>query len=457
MLDLVKNYMQKHAMVKPGDLVILGVSGGPDSMALLYIMKQLASQGNFLIAAAHLNHCLREEADQEEHFVKSYCQQWQVPFYSRKAKITEVAAQRRQSLEEAGRDERYRFFRELQAELGAASIATAHHEDDAAETVMHHLIRGSGLKGLRGILPVSQGIIRPLLCANRCQIERFLDDNSIKYCTDLSNFESVYMRNRIRHELIPFLKKEFNPRIVEALNQLAEIVREENAAIEMETERMWAGLAAEKPSGVAMDVAKLNDLPRAYQRRLVLKALSLVADEGGWRLKDVDYVLSLLNKPGSDKRLQLSRGVAVAKVYDKLEFSQERWEVAAFCYKVDIPGKMYIAEINFGIITDIIKKNAFNPEPGDIYLDYDRLHLPLFIRSRRIGDRFKPAGFEGSKKIKDYFIDLKIPARERDYIPLLASQEEIYAVIGYRVASAAMVTKETQNILVIKRYDYGKE
>ena len=211
MLAKVLQYIKEHNLITPGDLLVAGISGGPDSMALLHILLQLRPRLNFELVAAHLNHGLRPEAAAEEEFVRDYCQARQVPFYSRRVDIEEIAVRDKKSVEEAGRNCRYQYFNELVAQLGGTRIATAHHRDDNAETVLLNIIRGSGIKGLRGIRPVNGIIIRPLLCVDKNEIETYLAENSVKYCIDLSNYSTDYLRNRIRHNLLPLLEQDYNP------------------------------------------------------------------------------------------------------------------------------------------------------------------------------------------------------------------------------------------------------
>ena len=264
-LTKVLQYIREHKLITPGDLVVAGISGGPDSMALLYILLQLRDRLNFKLAAAHLNHGLRPEAADEEKFVCDYCQNMQIPFYSRRLDVQEIAARGKKSLEEAGRDCRYQYFAELAAELGATRIATAHHRDDNAETVLLNLIRGSGIKGLRGIRPVNGIIIRPLLCVDKNEIESYLSENSIKYCIDLSNYSTDYLRNRIRHNLLPLLEQDYNPRIVDGLNQLADIAAAENDAMETETARFGEELIIKQEADeIILDVPGILQLHPAY-------------------------------------------------------------------------------------------------------------------------------------------------------------------------------------------------
>lgn len=454
MIKKVENFIKKESMISPNDKVILALSGGPDSMALLALLKELEDKMGFTVIAAHLNHGLREEADGEAAFVEDYCSQRGIPCYVRKVNIKEAARREGKTLEEAGREERYRFFRELKEELGAHRIATAHHQDDLAETVLHHIIRGTGIKGLRGIMPVNGDLIRPLLVVTRREIEEYLDMRGIPYCIDMSNYEPVYLRNRIRNELIPYLKREFNPRLVESLCQLAGIARMENEVLELEAEKYWEKVLRSREEGkLVLDVPSLTLLHPAYQHRLVIKALKEVrgGKEGDINLKEVEDVLNLLQKTGSSRIIHLAGGVKANKAYQELIISTREEEKAAYAYQVKIPGEIYIPELDEVYVFEVADIERMDKEGAVAYLDYGRLKFPLFIRSRKPGDVFRPAGLKGSKKIKDFFIDEKIPLSRRDKIPLLAAGEKIYAILGMRVAEEAAVNQDTQKVLVIKK------
>lgn len=450
MLAKVKKYINEQGLIKPGELVIAGVSGGPDSMVMLDLLNRLRSRLSFELVVAHLNHGLRPEAEAEENFVRQYCENLKIPFYSRQLNVEEIALREKKSLEEAGRDSRYRFFAELAWELGASRIATAHHQDDNAETLLLNIIRGSGIKGLRGIRPVNGKIIRPLLCVDRSEIENYLLENSIPYCVDQSNYSSDYLRNRIRLELLPLLKENYNPRMVDSLNQLADIAGLENEAMQLETARLGKELVIEKTADeIILNAEGILQLHPAFQRRLILMTLAALQGESGWDWNDVEQIRTLLDKSGSSKSLQLKKGIRVKKIYQQIVFSLKKNRKSRFNYLITVPGQLFIPEIGREITFSLLQQENFKPEPGDFYLDYDKIKGELYLRSRRPGDLFWPRGMQGKKKIKDFFIDLKVPQEERDLIPLLAG-EEIYAVVGFRVSQKVTVDSDTRRILLIK-------
>ncbi|NLB52000.1 MAG: tRNA lysidine(34) synthetase TilS [Syntrophomonadaceae bacterium] len=451
MLEKVISFVNRNQLINKNDKILLAVSGGPDSMALLHIMQHLKDELDIQIGVAHLNHQLRPEADAEEEYLKNYCQKRIIPFYSRSVDVLLCARQQRKSVEEAGRDLRYQFFMEITNQFNWERLATAHHKDDRAETVLLHLLRGSGVKGLRSIMPVSGYLIRPLLSVTKEEILDFLILHKVKFFIDESNSDFSYLRNRLRHELLPLLKA-YNPQIVTALNQLADIAQEENYAMEKENDALWEQLIiSDEADKIVLDNKKLLQVLPAYQRRLVQKALGKLKGESGWSLQIIDYVLDLAKKTGAAKQINLPQKVLVRREYDKLIFSMNQQNKIKFLYEITIPGSLTIEETGETYSFKIEAKENFQPTNGETYFDYDKMKQPLFLRSRKKGDRFEPSNMQGTKKIKDYFIDIKLPIEERDLVPVLASDQEIYGLLGYRSAKKAIVDSNTQNILVIKK------
>lgn len=450
----VKQYIQKHQLINPQDMVIVAVSGGSDSMALVHILYELSEKMYFNISVAHLNHALRDEAINEERFIQSFCEKNNISFYAKTIDVKKYAAQKKIGIEEAGREQRYKYFNELCQALKANKIATAHHYDDQAETVLLHLLRGSGIKGLRGMLPQNGNIIRPLLEVPQKHICHYLEKNKIEYCLDPSNMDVKYLRNKIRKHLIPLLEKDYNPQIVHTLGKLAEISREENDIIELEVDKFWEQISADTRKGeIIIKLEILNSIGLGLQKRIIKKALSDLAGESAWEKKDIEEILSLASKAGSSKKLSLKKSVKVLKSYDKLVFTYDIPEVNNFSYQVTIPGSVYIPETAEEYFFDVQDKNSIKREDYDICLDYEKVKMPLFIRSRQAGDRFHPIGLKGSKKIKDYFIDKKIPFYERNKIAILAGNT-IYAVLDYTVSAEVAVNKQSNKILLIKKKSY---
>ncbi len=453
MRDKVKKFIVEQGLITAGDVVIVGVSGGPDSMALLHLLHGLMRELEGRIIAAHFNHQLREEAGEEEELVRGYCRKQGIEFYCRSQDIRNKARQERKSLEEAGRDARYQFFRDLMQETGGTKMATAHHQDDRAEGVLLNLIRGSGIKGLRSIMPENGNLIRPLLCVRRAEIMDYLAENSVPYCLDPSNNETYYLRNRIRRQLLPCLEKNFNPRMVENLNRLADIARDENEAMEQQSSILWPQvLIRQDPGKLILNIQKLQGFHPAYQRRLLLHALGLLQGMSGWSIADVEYIRELLARPGSGRQIKLRQDLVAQVNYKELHLGKPDAKAPAYCYPVKVPGEVYIKEIDCTLVFTIIAAGQDMPKTKAACLDYDKLEKDLVIRSRQPGDYFYPTGLNGKKKIKDFFIDIKLPRAERDFYPLLAAEKgNIYALLGLRIDQRGAAGPDSRNILVVQK------
>jgi len=448
--DKIKQFILNNQLIKAGDLVIVGVSGGPDSIALLHILADLQPEIKYQLAAAHLNHSLRTTASEDQALVLQTCAHLSVTCYTRTVDVTGLARQNRKGLEETGRDERYRWFRQLKQELDGQLIATAHHQDDVAETVLLHLLRGTGIKGLRGILPSNQDIIRPLLTTSKQEILDFLENGAIKYAMDQSNHDLHFSRNRIRHHLLPYLQQEYNPAIVKSLSQLAAIAAVENEILEKETGQLWhSAVVTEEPDTITLSVPLLAGLHLAFQRRIVMEAFQRLTAQQGWTMDDVEKALALCLKDGSSAQLRLKSQVQVIKVYDKLVLTTKPVPKVHFSYSVIIPGVIRISELDKVLDFSVIPANQTEESNDTIYLDFDRLPGNLKIRSRQPGDIFRPLHMPGTKKLKKYLIDLKIPSADRDKLLLLAGDAEIYAIIGLDISRKVALSTNTSRVLKI--------
>lgn len=412
------------------------------------------------LSIAHLNHGLRTEAGGEEAFVSEQASALGLPCFVRKQDVRELAQNGHWSLEEAGRIARYEFFRELARAQTFNSIATGHQQGDVAETVLHHLLRGSGMRGLRGIMPANEGIIRPILCLDRSEILEYLTGQNIPYCRDLSNEDQLFTRNRIRHHLIPQLEEHYNPSIIAALNQLASIMREENAFMDrLAQTQLQELLVEEKKSGLVLDAAGLNALPLAMKRRLLLQALERIGGREKWSMSDVQDLGRLLGKTGSSSGIDLKKGFRAVMEYGQLRIGRISDASPAFNHPVQVPGEVMASSTGFRYSFEVVDRETYNPVAGDFLLDWERMESSLVLRSRQPGDRFTPDGMKGSKKVKDYFIDCKIPVRERDRAVILSSiQGRIWAIVGYRADAAAAPGPCTRHLLLIRReWIHGSE
>lgn len=274
--EKVLKTIHKYNLIKANDKIVLGVSGGPDSLFMLHILNNLRETLKFNIIVAHINHMIRAEADDEEEFVKEFCRKINVEFYSKRIDVEKYANNNKIGLEEAGRKVRYDFFEEILKKTNSNKIAIAHNKNDKVETIIMHLLRGSGISGLQGIEPIKGGkFIRPVIDIERAEIEEYCEKNGLEPRIDKSNFENKYTRNKIRNIVIPYIKEEFNPNIVETITRLSEIITEENQYLIKQTEQAYKQiLIEEKENQITLKLKEFNNLDRVIKNRIILYTIT---------------------------------------------------------------------------------------------------------------------------------------------------------------------------------------
>jgi tRNA(Ile)-lysidine synthase len=465
MLNQVRKTIENHSMLVQGDHLLVAVSGGADSVALLQILTRLANEYRLRLTVAHLNHGLRgAESQREEVFVRRLSNEMGTVCICKTVDIGSLQRGRGRSLEEIGREERYRFLDEAAERCGAAKIATGHHRDDQAETVLMHLLRGSGPDGLRGILPIRAGrLIRPLLDVGRAEILEFLRSEGVPYMTDSSNVSPVFLRNRIRAGLIPELTANYNPRLVAGLCHTADIIRGEDDYLQGVVRRIIDGWEiAPNTTEALVPIAALRGLHEALQRRIIKLLLeAAVASKNGIGYRHIEAVLALSRK--SDGRccsLDLPFGILVEREGALLRIRKEEERRARgrgrkmsqplFEYRVEIPTTIHLKEINKTIHFELIGKptlREMKEEPRKAFMDYECMNPPLILRNAVPGERIDLLGIGGKKKLKEYFIDQKIPKPLRKQIPLLVDSQSVVWIAGERISERVRVTEQTKRVL----------
>ncbi|MDP4855810.1 MAG: tRNA lysidine(34) synthetase TilS [Desulfobacterales bacterium] len=469
-LDTVKRTIADYKMVFSGNALLVGVSGGPDSMALLHILQHLAPEYGLRLAVAHLNHGLRKEADDEAEFVATASARLGLACHIKKEDVSRYRHRHRLSLEEAGRLMRYAFYDDVATRHHFDKIALGHQADDNAELVLMFLIRGSGPVGFAGIPPVrADRIIRPLIRLSRRDILDYLKAVGLAYVTDRTNRDMRFMRNRIRGQLVPLLRRSYNPKISEALNRLADIQREEQAWIEEIADTLYRDV---RLTGDAhrrhLSIAQLVRQPKAAQRRIIRKAIvDIKGDLRRISFAHVRAAVDLLSVDRQDGRLDLPDGIALERIGNTLRVSKksgparpkpgavEEIYPATFCYGVKKPDEVAVivtvAEIDYRVIFSTVAAGASANlrQAGQqvAFFDIDSLIFPLTLRNVRAGDRFRPFGLQGTQKIKKYFIDHKVPREKRRACPVLLSGGRIIWLMGHRMAEDCHVTPATREIL----------
>jgi len=441
-------------MLQPGDSVVVAVSGGPDSVCLLDVLYGLRDVLGIRLMVAHFDHGLRPGEDEAEtRFVEALALSWSLPFTTAKWDLNLHAATGSQ--EERARDARYRFLEEARARYEAHKIALGHNLNDHAETVLMRLLRGSGRSGLAGIPPKREDkFIRPLIEVTRGEIEEYLKGRGLSYVTDPSNLQSRYLRNRIRLELLPVLEK-YQPRIVEILGQMAEIMRKDEAWMEEEARkwimdncRPWEN----RGSRFEVPLRPFLGLAEPMKTRVVRQAVRLSG--GSLRRLSLRHI-EAINRIATGKRphaqVHLPHSLIAERQYEKLFFQiGERKKAKGFLYVLEAPGTYPLEELSCTISLRKVEQGAaLTPESSRwiAILNGDRLSFPLILRNFRPGDRLAPLGMRGQKKIKDLFIDLKIPAEDRARIPILTCEGAPVWVCGLRIDERFKVVPETKNIL----------
>lgn len=459
-ISQVRSTIAEHNMIVPGDAVLVGVSGGPDSLALLHMLNRLKDELQFKLYIGHLNHMFRgEEAAADSRQVESLSRNWGIPLITRSVNVPEYIAERNLSAQVGAREVRYVFFRETAAKVGANRVALGHHADDVAETVLLNLIRGSGLSGLSGIPPVREGIyIRPFLKVRRKQIELYCRLFNIPYRTDTSNLKTIYLRNKVRLELIPILEEGYNPGLVKALNRMAEIIRDEDHYMDCVAAAALKDVIDPSEKGkIIISLKKLNCFSDAVKRRILRLAYRHLAGYLKTPTFDhIDKALELIAGKPDHGEMDFPGGILLIKRYNFLEIinsrdNRDNRQVPFYQYFLKIPGDTHIPEVNRMIKSEVLDvAQTMDPRLfcfSETVLDMEKLRGPLYVRRPSSGDVFSPLGMNGKMKIKKFFIELKVPREERDAIPIVTCGNDIVWVAGFRPGEPWKVTSSTKTCL----------
>ena len=448
----VKDTIERNAMLAPGDRVGVAVSGGADSVALLRILANLAAEYTLELVALHLNHGIRgEESDRDEAFVKDLTGSMGIPLEIENISIPTLRRERGGSLEDLCREERYAFFERMARRHTLNKIALGHTVNDQAETVIMRFLRGSGLEGLKGFLPVRDGIyIRPLMEVTRDEITSFLGEEGIPFVTDSSNRDETYLRNRIRGRLVPELKASYNARLEENIGRTAEILRLEDDFIRESV----AGIVAEwkiDTDSARLPVARLKELHPALLWRLVKTILETHSPvKNGIGYLHVKAVADLVDGPNPSACANLPFNLTARREYDDLIIAPDDGspDGCDFSYEVQIPGSVDIAETGGRMVFDLVDATEVDTRSDNpVFMDYDTISFPLVVRSMRAGDRIRPLGMEGTKKVAALLMDEKVPKVRRRSIPLLADRASVLWVPGVRLSDRVKMTDMTEKVV----------
>lgn len=483
MLNKVRDYIREQGMITQGGAVIVALSGGADSVCLLTVLKQLA----FSLRAVHVHHGIRgAEADRDEAFVQALCESLSVPLHVAHCQVPAYAAEHGLSEEEAGRILRYQILEEeaekWERELSDGSrvkLALAHHRDDNAETILHHLLRGSGLTGLAGIRPVQGRRVRPLLCVGRDEIREYLTAEHMDWCEDSTNQSADYTRNRIRSQVLPLLKETVNEQAEEHILQAGQIIGQADEYLRQRAAEIWRvavcgqqesrdsesgarrDIADEMPERVIIPLAVFAAQPEILKMYLIRHMLDQL--KPGWKditSRHFTAIAKLAGKPVGS-RVDLPGGLMARTGYETLEIAGKAEQKPVLDRETGGWGGNTVPQTVPKLHMTVFSRQKDQEIPKNQYtkwFDYDKIKGTLSVRTRRTGDYLiLPSG--GSKTIARYMIDEKIPKEKREKILLLAEGSHVLWVVGFRISEYYKIEEHTENILQVTcdgGKDYGR-
>ncbi|AZK45525.1 tRNA lysidine(34) synthetase TilS [Paenibacillus lentus] len=467
LVERVRRIGEEERLWSPGDRIVVAVSGGPDSVALLYIMHAIAKRMNqgFSLICAHINHGFRpEESLKEAEFVRGLAKQLDLPFELGNLDIPSYIEQSGKSPQLAAREKRYEFLHEIARKYGAAAIALAHHADDQAETVMMRILRGSGSSGLAGMrmkrCERNVNLIRPLLRIYKAEILQACRESGIPYCIDSTNLQNKYVRNAIRLDVLPFLGQ-YNGQLAESLNRIAETVGEDDDYMQQVTNQVYQELVTSNGGDLAFEIGRFTSLHAALQRRLIKLILNYLP----CGMEEIDFVKIERVRQGAMQStpttwsLDLGGGLQCVREYDTIRFIPNAAGVndsLRYTYRVDrVPAEVAIQGLGTNLLftqtaagQDAVSAMAHGNDRA--VFDADELVYPLTVRSRQPGDTMKVLGLNGTKKVKDIFIDEKIPPSLRSRIPIVTDGlGQILWIPGIRRSSIAPVRQHTSSVVLM--------
>ncbi len=458
----VLQFIRDKSLVSAGQKMLVAVSGGPDSVCMLDILIKLHEELDIGLHIVHLNHKLRGvESDADTEYVTRLARKMEIPVTVESRNVLQYKELKRTTLEEAAREVRYSFFCEVAKSVGADCVAVGHTSDDNVETVLLHLIRGTGTRGLRGLQPVSGWqysgknlrIIRPLLEVNRQETSEYCIENNLEPRIDSSNLSLSPLRNRVRLQLLPVLES-YNPQVAEALLRTARIAGDDLAALDVEINRLQENIIEKQGETIILEKESFLEMAPAWQRQLLRKSIEgLRGNLKDIEVRHIEEILGMLNRPAG-RSIDLPGGLVFAVDYNRYLLTKDETEISPYPViegevGIKIPGETRFS--GWSIKTENIKPEDM--EEADNYtafFDADKTGETLTVRSRRRGDRFYPLGMTGQKKLGEFMIDAKIPRIWRDRVPIVCSPEQILWVVGCRIDDRVKVTDKTRKVLYLK-------
>jgi len=472
MCDRALSLIRRENLLARGDGVLIGLSGGPDSVALTLVLEEISSAGDLPLKVhlAHLNHCLRgAESDEEEGFCREFSHRHTLPLTVERIDVR-AAAGGSASLEASARRLRYDFLRETAAQLGLTKVATGHHADDVAETVLMRLIRGCGIHGLGALQPSrplcpdgKMLIVRPLLELKKAELLDYVRRQGETWCTDSSNADASFLRNRIRHELLPLLSR-YAGFSVESLCALNRAAAEAAELLDDIVAARWDKLCREQgPGFLAFDIAAYRSLRPVERKTAVRHAVKRLGKADGkapaLRAEHYDAVSALAGS-SVGAAVSLPASMVARREHDCLYLGEARAKGPLRPRELTVPGRVSLGEIALRLAAEVLSGSEMKPEIArrnagkfDVFVRLDGMALPLAVRGRQAGDRFQPLGAGGRCKLKDFFIDNKVPLHRRDQAPLVVTaRDEIVWVVGWRIAEPFKLSGCEKRVLHLQAF-----
>jgi tRNA(Ile)-lysidine synthase len=457
LLEKVKETLNKYSMLSEGDCVLIGLSGGPDSVCLAVILDKLKKDFNLSLYAVYIDHGLRpDEVEKEKTFCREFCGRLGINLFCESVDVGNYSKQKGLNKQEGARDLRYEVDEEIAGRINAARVALGHNADDQAETLLMMLLRGSGRKGLSGIPPVRKKIIRPLIEIEKKDIEEFLFQNvraihesPLPFMVDSSNLKKDYFRNWLRLTVMSELKKR-NPSLIHNICRTMDILREEDDYLEIVVTKTLMRLISRKSDdAIELFLLPLSAVEKPILRRVLRRALDATDGLRGISLAHIEDIISLIKTGKSGDRVYLPRDIRVIRDYSVLRITSLS-PVKIGEGEIAPPGEIVFREAGIKIKALFEEKGyGQGDDKYTVLLDAGNMVFPLKVRHREKGDFFYPHGFGKKKKLQDYFVDEKVPRDERDSVPILVSGNDIVWVAGYRADERFKITNKTEKFLRI--------
>jgi tRNA(Ile)-lysidine synthase len=454
MLTKVRAWIERQQLIGPAETIVAACSGGPDSLALVHILSRLAPQWGLTLAVAHVDHMFRgAESEADAAFVGEFCAGLGLAFHQIALDVPAYIGSSGRSPQDAARVLRYRYLRQIAAKLGGAKIATGHHRDDQAETVLLNLLRGAGSTGLAGMKPVDGDIIRPLLDITRDEIEAYCIENDLRPRLDSSNLKTHYLRNYLRLELMPLLQQRFNANLTQTLCRTARLVGDEHQFIAEQASCLSPDVIRQEDAYLELDCRRLNSCHIALRREIFRQAIAKKRGSlKGITFLHVERLVELASNGIVGSVIELPGGLVARKGYDLVTIELPivlaplpRLEPPGI--ELNVPGVTTVPILDLTLTARLLTTRPDDSLSSGAIFDWDQLIPPLTVRTRQEGDRFWPSGAPGSKKLKDFLIDGKVLREERDHIPIVCDQQGIIWVGGYRQTERARPDNSTRCFL----------